>query len=228
MLVPINCVIARRSLVSPSTSPGSPRASAADDTNERRTEMGKIVKSNFVSLDGVVQDPAGNEGFRLGGWVGPLKDRQDLSKLALDEALGAEALLLGRRSYEFLAALWPSRSGELADRLNSLPKYVVSSTLEDPDWNNSTVLKGDVVNEVSKLKQELNGEIVVPASFQLLHTLIEHDLVAALRLMIIPVVLGAGERLFGETTEMKPMRLIDAQTIDNGVAFLTYEPVRDA
>jgi dihydrofolate reductase len=190
--------------------------------------MGKIVKSNFVSLDGVVQDPAGNEGFRLGGWVGPLKDRQDLSKLALDEALGAEALLLGRRSYEFLAALWPSRSGELADRLNGLPKYVVSSTLEDPDWNNSTVLKGDVVNEVSKLKQELNGEIVVPASFQLLHTLIEHDLVDELRLIIIPVVLGAGERLFGETSDMKPMRLVDIQTIDNGVAFLTYEPVRDA
>jgi dihydrofolate reductase len=190
--------------------------------------MGKIVKSNFVSLDGVVQDPAGNEGFRLGGWVGPLKDRQDLSKLALDEALGAAALLLGRRSYEFLAALWPSRSGELADTLNSLPKYVVSSTLEDPDWNNSTVLKGDLVNEVSKLKQELNGEIVVPASFQLLHTLLEHDLVDELRLMIIPVVLGAGERLFGETSDMKPMRLVDSQTIDNGVAFLTYEPVRDA
>jgi len=200
----------------------------ADDTNERRTEMGKIVKSNFVSLDGVVQDPAGNEGFRLGGWVGPLKDRQDLSKLALDEALGAEALLLGRRSYEFLAALWPSRSGELADRLNSLPKYVVSSTLEDPDWNNSTVLKGDVVNEVSKLRQDLDGEIVVPASFQLLHTLMEHDLVDELRLMIIPVVLGAGERLFGETSDMKPMRLVDTQTIDNGVAFLTYEPIRDA
>jgi dihydrofolate reductase len=104
----------------------------------------------------------------------------------------------------------------------------VSSTLEDPDWNNSTVLKGDVVNEVSKLKQELNGEIVVPASFQLLHTLIEHDLVDELRLMIIPVVLGAGERLFGETSDMKPMRLVDSQTIDNGVAFLTYEPVRDA
>jgi dihydrofolate reductase len=190
--------------------------------------MGKIVKSNFVSLDGVVQDPAGNEGFRLGGWVGPLKDRQDLSKLALDEALGAEAVLLGRRSYEFLAALWPSRSGELADRLNSLPKYVVSSTLEDPDWNNTTVLKGDVVNEVSKLRQELDGEIVVPASFQLLHTLMEHDLVDELRLMIIPVVLGAGERLFGETSDMKPMRLVDTQTIDNGVAFLTYEPIRDA
>jgi dihydrofolate reductase len=190
--------------------------------------MGKIVKSNFVSLDGVVQDPAGNEGFRLGGWVGPLKDREELNNLALDEALGAEALLLGRRSYEFLAALWPSRGGELADRLNSLPKYVVSSTLEDPAWNNSTVLNGDAVDEVSKLRQELGGEIVVPASFQLLHTLLEHDLVDELRLMIIPVVLGAGARLFGETSHMKPMRLVDTQTIDGGVAFLTYEPVRDA
>jgi len=190
--------------------------------------MGKIVKSNFVSLDGVVQDPSGNEGFRLGGWVGPLKDRPELTKLALDEARGAEALLLGRRSYEFLAALWPSRSGELADRLNSLPKYVVSSTLEDPDWNNSTVLKGDVVNEVSTLKQELDGEIVVPASFQLLHTLLEHDLVDELRLTIMPVVLGAGARLFGETSHAKPLRLVDTQTIDNGVAVLTYEAVRAA
>jgi dihydrofolate reductase len=190
--------------------------------------MGKIVKSNFVSLDGVVQDPAGNEGFRLGGWVGPLKDRQDLNQLALDEALGAEALLLGRRSYEFLAALWPSRTGQLADRLNSLPKYVVSSTLEDPAWNNSTVLEGDVVSEVSRLKRELSGELVVPASFQLLHTLLEHDLVDELRMIVIPVVLGAGERLFGDTTDMRPMRLVDAQTIDNGVVFLTYEAVRDA
>ena len=188
--------------------------------------MGKIVKSSFVSLDGVVQDPAGNEGFRLGGWVGPLKDREDLSKLALDEALAAEALLLGRRSYEFLAALWPSRSGELADRLNVLPKYVVSSTLADPGWNNSTVLKGDVVDEVSKLRHELNGEIVGPASFQLFHTLLEHDLVDELRLMTMPVVLGSGERLFGETTDPKPMRLVDSRAIDTGVAFLTYEPVR--
>src|SRR5207253_2898317 len=129
---------------------------------------------------------------------------QDLSKLALDEALGAEALLLGRRSYEFLAALWPSRSGELADRLNSLPKYVVSSTLEHPDWNNSTVLKGEVVNEVSNLKHELNGEINVIASFQLGRTLIDHDLLDELRLMVFPVVLGAGERLFGETSDKKP------------------------
>jgi dihydrofolate reductase len=189
--------------------------------------MGKIVVSDNVSLDGVIQDPAGDEGFRLGGWVGLIKDRPELNKLALDEALGAEALLLGRRSYEWFAARWPSRSGELADRLNSLPKYVVSSTLEDPDWNNSRVLKGDVVAEVAKLKDELEGEIVVPASFQLVHTLIEHDLVDELRLKIFPVVLGAGERLFGETSDKKPMRLVDTQTLGDGVAFLTYELVRE-
>jgi dihydrofolate reductase len=190
--------------------------------------MGRIVVSENVALDGVIQDPAGDEGFRVGGWVGLIKDSPQLNKLALDEALGAEALLLGRRSYEWFAARWPSRSGELADRLNSLPKYVVSSTLKEPKWNNSTVLKGDVVNEVSKLKQELNGEIVVPASFQLLRLLMEHDLVDELRLKIFPVVLGAGERLFGETSDMKPMRLLHTQTVEGGIAYLTYQPVRDA
>jgi dihydrofolate reductase len=190
--------------------------------------MGQIVVSEFVSLDGVIEDPAGDEGFRLGGWVGEIKGREEANKVKLDEALGAEALLLGRRSYEFFAARWPSRGGELADRLNSLPKYVVSSTLEDPDWNNSTVLQGDAVNEVSKLKQELNGEIVVPASFRLVDTLMEHDLVDELRLRIFPIVVGAGERLFGETSDKKPMRLVDAQTVEGDVAFLTYERVRDA
>jgi dihydrofolate reductase len=189
--------------------------------------MGKIIISDNVSLDGVIQDPAGDEGFSRGGWVGLIKDHPELGKLALDEALGAEALLLGRRSYEWLAARWPSRSGELADRFNGMPKYVVSSTLEEPDWNNSTVLKGDVVNEVAKLKHELEGEIVVPASFQLVHTLIEHDLVDELRLKIFPVVLGAGERLFDETSDKKPMRLVDTQTLGDGVAFLTYELVRE-
>jgi dihydrofolate reductase len=189
--------------------------------------MGKIVISENVSLDGVIQDPAGDEGFSRGGWVGRIAALPEVAKVALDEALGAEALLLGRRSHEWLAARWPSRSGELADRLNSLPKYVVSSTLEDPDWNNSTVLKGDVVAEVAKLKDELEGEIVVPASFQLVHTLIEHDLVDELRLKIFPVVLGTGERLFGETSDTKPMRLVDTQTLGDGVAFLTYELVRE-
>jgi dihydrofolate reductase len=190
--------------------------------------MGKIVVSDNVSLDGVVQDPAGDEGFRVGGWVGLIKDRPELAKLALDEALGTEALLLGRRTYEWLAARWPSRSGELADRLNSLPKYVVSSTLENPEWNNSTVLKGDVLNEASRLKHELKGEIVVPASFRLVRTLMEHDLVDELRLKVFPVVLGAGERLFGETSDKKAMRLVDTQTVEGDIVFLTYERVRDA
>jgi len=189
--------------------------------------MGKIIMSENVSLDGVIEDPAGDEGFRVGGWVGRIADRPEVAKVTLDEALAAEALLLGRRSYEWLAARWPSRTGALADRLNGVPKYVVSSTLEEPTWNNSTVLKGDVVTEVSKLKQELNGDIVVPGSFQLLRTLIEHDLVDELRLKVYPVVLGDGERLFGPTSDQKPMRLINAQTLDDGIAFLTYESVRD-
>ena len=195
--------------------------------NSARTEMGKIIVSDNVSLDGVIQDPAGDEGFKRGGWVGRIKDRPELNQLALDEALSTEALLLGRRSYEWFAARWPSRRGELADRLNSVPKYIVSSTLEHPDWNNSTVLRGDVVEEVSKLKHELNGEIVVPASFQLVRTLVDRDLIDELRLKIFPVVLGAGARLFGETSDAKPMRLVRTQTVDGNVAFLTYERVRN-
>jgi dihydrofolate reductase len=189
--------------------------------------MGKIVVSDNVSLDGVIQDPAGDEGFRHGGWVGLIKDSPELNKLALDEALRAEALLLGRRSYEWFAGRWPSRSGELADRLNGLPKYVVSTTLQHPDWNNSRVLNGDVLNEVTKLKHELEGEIVVPASFQLVHTLMENDLVDELRLKIFPVVLGAGKRLFGETSDKKAMRLVDTRAIEKDVVFVTFEPVRD-
>ena len=190
--------------------------------------MGKIVVSENVTLDGVIQDPAGDEGFNAGGWVGLIKNSPQLGKLALDEALGAEAFMLGRRSYEWLAARWPSRSGELADRLNSLPKYVVSSTLEGPKWNNSTVLKGDVLSEVPKLKQELSGEIVVAASFQLVHTLMEHDLVDELRLKIFPVALGAGKRLFGETSGSKPLRLLDTQAVEGGIAYLTYQVVAGA
>jgi dihydrofolate reductase len=190
--------------------------------------MGKIVVSDNVSLDGVIQDPAGDEGFRVGGWVGLIKDRPELAKLALDEALGTEALLLGRRSYEWFASRWPSRTGELADRLNSLPKYVASSTLDHPEWNNSTVLEGDFLTAVGKLKHELEGEIVVPASFQLVRTLMEHDLVDELRLKLFPVVLGSGERLFGETSDKKAMRLVNTQTVGGDVVFLTYERVFDA
>src|SRR5919201_2110816 len=153
--------------------------------------MGKIVVSENVTLDGVVQDPAGAEGFGRGGWVGRIgeRGREEAAKVLLDEALGAEAQLFGRRTYEFLAARWPSRSGELADRLNTMPKYVVSSTLGTAKWSNSTVLKGDVVNEISKLKRQLGGEIVIPGSIRLVRTLLEHDLVDELRLMIYPVVL---------------------------------------
>jgi dihydrofolate reductase len=190
--------------------------------------MGRIVISENVSLDGVVQDPAGDEGFSRGGWVGPIAAREDVAKVALDEALGAEAFLLGRRSYEWLAARWPSRNGALADRLNSMPKYVVSSTLEDLQWSNSTVLEGDPVDEVAKLKETLNGEIVVAGSFQLLRTLIEHDLVDELRLKVFPVVLGAGGRLFGQTSDKKQTRLIDSRTLVEGIAYLTYELVHAA
>src|SRR5262249_5719190 len=154
------------------------------------------------------------------------RGREEAAVVLLDEALGAEALLFGRRSCEFFAARWPSRSGDLADRLNGLPKYIVSSILEDPDWNNSIVLKGDVVDEVSKLKQELDGQIVVYASFQLLRTLMGHGLVDELRLMIYPVVLGAGERLFGETSDKQPMRLLDTRTVAGDLVHLTYEPIR--
>src|SRR5215471_13910377 len=194
--------------------------------------MGKIVMSGpqNVSLDGVVQDPDGEEGFGRGGWFVQIggKDLEEWNKIALDEALGAEAWLLGRRSYEFFGVRWRPRTGELADRLNSLPKYVVSSSLEDPDWSNTTVLKGDVVTEVSKLKQQLSGEIVVPASYQLIHTLMESDLVDELRLVVFPVVLGAGDRLFGETCDKKPLRLLDSRTIGDGLVYVRYERLRAA
>ena len=192
--------------------------------------MGKIVISTNVSFDGVVQDPDGLEGFRLGGWFGQFggKDLQEWAKIEYEEALGTEALLLGRRSDEWFAARWLTKSDAWADRLNGLPKYVVSSTLQEPKWSNVTVLRGDVVSEVSKLKQELDGDIVVYASYQLGRTLIEHDLVDELRLFVYPVVLGAGERLFGETSDQKPLRLIDTKIVGDGLAFLTYQFVRDA
>jgi dihydrofolate reductase len=189
--------------------------------------MGKIVMSGpqNVSLDGVVQDPDGAEGFALGGWFVEFGggDLEEWNKVALDEALRAEAWLLGRRSYEFFGARWRPRSGELADRLNGLPKYVVSSTLEAPEWNNSTVLKGDAVTAVSDLKQKLDGEIVVPGSYQLARTLVDHDLVDELRLVVFPVTLGAGDRLFGEIKDRKSLRLLDSRRVGEGLVYLTYE-----
>ena len=190
--------------------------------------MGKIVISENMTLDGVIQDPTGEEGFGRGGWFGQIKDRPEVARLALEDALGAEAILFGRRTYEFFAERWPSRSGALADRLNSMPKYIVSSTLAEPEWNNSTALSGDAVDEVSRLQQELDGEIVVLGSFQLTRTLIGHSLVDELRLKVFPVVLGAGERLFGDTSEQQPMRLVDAQILDGGIAVLTHELVRES
>jgi dihydrofolate reductase len=183
-----------------------------------------------VSLDGVVQDPDGKEGFRLGGWFGEFggADLQEWNQVALEEALTAEAWLLGRRSYEFFGERWRPRTGELADRLNAMPKYVVSSTLEDPEWDNTTVLRGDVVAEVSNLKRRVEGEIVVPGSHRLGRTLLEHDLVDELRLVLFPVVLGAGGRFFGETGQRKPVRLIEARKIGEGLVYLAYELVRDA
>jgi dihydrofolate reductase len=192
--------------------------------------MGKIVISENVSLDGVVEDPTGGEGFTHGGWFEQHmgEDRAAWAEVEFAEALGAEALLLGRRSDEYFGSRWNSATGDWPDRLRSLPKYVVSSTLVDPVWVNSTVLKGDVVEEVSKLKQQVSGDIVVYASRQLVRTLIEHDLVDELRLVVFPVVLGAGERLFGETTDKKPLRLLSTRTVGNGLALLTYEVARPA
>ena len=191
--------------------------------------MGKIVISENVSLDGVVQDPTGEEGYRFGGWFNQIeeKDREAWAKVGFDEALGAEAFLLGRRTDEWLAARWMSRSGPWADRLNSMPKYVVSATLDEPKWTNSTVLKGNVVDEVSKLKQELAGEIIVAGSIHLAHSLMEHDLADELRLFFYPVVLGAGERLFNGTSDKKPVRLIETRTLGAGLAYLSYERVRE-
>jgi dihydrofolate reductase len=189
--------------------------------------MGKIVISTNVSLDGVVQDPDGQEGFRHGGWFGQYggKDLEEWAKLSFAEAIDTEALLLGRRSDEWFASRWTSRDGDWAERLNSIPKYVMSSTLEQPRWGNATVLNGDVVDEVRKLKQELDGDIVVYASYELDRALIEHDLVDELRLVVFPVVLGSGQRLFGENGDKKSMRLIDTKTIGDGLAFLTYDVV---
>jgi dihydrofolate reductase len=189
--------------------------------------MAKIVVTTNTSLDGVVQDPDGAEGFRLGGWFVEFggADLEEWAKVETEEALGATAMLLGRRSDEWFASRWTSRSGEWADRLNSLPKYVASSSLEQPSWTNATVLQGDLAEEVARLKNDLEGEILIYASYQVVRTLIEHDLVDELRLMVFPVILGAGDRLFGETRDKKRLRLIDNRTVGEGLAFVTYEVV---
>jgi dihydrofolate reductase len=186
--------------------------------------VGRIVVTEFVSLDGVMEDPGGAEDFKYGGWTFEISRGDEGDKFKLDEALEADALLLGRTTYEGFAAAWPSREGEFADKFNTMPKYVVSSTLQAPEWNNSTVLKGDVAEEVAKLRQEQAGDIVVHGSARLVQTLVEHDLVDELRLMVFPVVLGSGKRLFSETSEKKALRLVDSKVVGDGVTILVYEP----
>jgi dihydrofolate reductase len=186
--------------------------------------MGRIVVTEFVSLDGVMEDPGGAENFKYGGWTFEF-DRGEGDKFKLDETMQTEALLLGRVTYEGFAAAWPSREGEFADKFNTMPKYVVSSTLRDPSWENTTVLDGDVAPAVSKLREETEGDVVVHGSGQLVQTLLEHDLVDELRLMVFPVMLGAGRRLFGDTSDKKPLELVEARTVGDGITIMIYRPV---
>jgi dihydrofolate reductase len=186
--------------------------------------MGRIVVTEFVSLDGVMEAPGGGEDFEHAGWTFEIARGDEGDKFKLDETLDTEALLLGRKTYEGFAAAWPGREGEFADKFNNMPKYVVSSTLDKAEWNNSTVLDGDVVEEVSKLRQQPGGDIVVHGSAQLVQTLLEHDLVDELRLMVFPVVLGSGKRLFGATSDKKRLRLADSKTVGDGVEIVIYEP----
>jgi len=190
--------------------------------------MGRIVVTEFVSLDGVVEAPGGGEGFVHDGWSFEFDRGEEGNRFKLEETMGSEALLLGRKTYEGFAAAWPSRDGEFADKFNSMPKYVVSSTLESPEWSNTTVLHGDLVEDVAKLREAHQGDVVVHGSPQLVQGLLEADLVDELRLMVFPVVLGTGKRLFGETSDKKPLRLVTSQTVGDGVSILVYEPGTDA
>src|SRR5256885_16530025 len=185
--------------------------------------MGKIVVTEFISLDGVMEDPGGSEGFKYGGWTFEFSRGAEGDDFKLQETRSSEALLLGRKTYEGFAATWPSLEGEFADLFNAMPKYVVSTTLDNPEWTNTTVLKG--VDDVPKLRDEIAGEIVVHGSAQLAQALLDRDLVDELRLMVFPVVLGSGKRLFGETADKKTLRLADSKTVGDGVAVLIYERV---
>jgi len=185
--------------------------------------MGRIVVTEFVSLDGVMQAPGG-EDFKYKGWSFEFDRGDDGNQFKVDETLEADALLIGRVTYESFANAWPSREGEFADKFNTMPKYVVSSTLKDPEWNNTTVLEGDPVEAASKLKQEIEGEIQVPGRKQLVDALIENDLVDEVHMMIFPVILGTGRRMFGETSDMKRLRLTDSKPVGpDGIIVLIYE-----
>jgi dihydrofolate reductase len=186
--------------------------------------MGRIVVTEFISLDGVMEDPGGDSSFKHAGWTFEIEQGQEGADFKLQETRDSEALLLGRVTYQGFAKAWPSIEGEFGDKFNNMPKYVISSTLEKAEWKNSTVLKGDVVKDVSKLRQKPGGDIVVHGSAQLVQTLLEHDLVDELRLMVFPVVLGSGKRLFGNTSDKKPMELVDSKKVGSGVTILTYRP----
>jgi dihydrofolate reductase len=188
--------------------------------------MGKIVITEFVSLDGVMEDPGGSEDFKYGGWTFQIDRGEEGDRFKLDETMNTEALLLGRKTYEGFAEAWPQRDGEFADKFNNMPKYVVSSTLKDPEWTNSTVIEpGDLAGEVTKLRDQSGGDIVVHGSAQLAQALIEDGLVDELRLMVFPVVLGSGKRLFGETSDKHSLKLADSKFVgEDGVAILTYVP----
>ena len=188
--------------------------------------MGRIVVTEFISLDGVVEDPGGAEDFKYGGWSFEFSRGDEGDKFKLDEAMNANALLLGRVTYQGFADAWPQRDGEFADKFNSMPKYVVSSTLREPEWNNSTVLAGDLGQAVDELRRKHDGDIVVHGSAQLVQELLERDLVDELRLMVFPVVLGSGKRLFGATSDKKPLRLTESKTVGDGVEILIFEPAR--
>jgi len=186
--------------------------------------MGRIVVTEFVSLDGVIEDPGGAEDYKHGGWSFEISRGDEGDKFKLDEAFESDALLLGRVTYEGFADAWPSREGEFADKFNQMPKYVVSTTLSDPEWNNSTVIEGDLAEEVARLKDQIDGDIVVHGSAMLAQALVENDLVDELRLMVFPVVLGEGKRLFGETSDKKALELVDSRVVGDGVSILVYRP----
>jgi dihydrofolate reductase len=219
-------LVAERLQADGAMSSGRPRGHTCT-TRAKETAMGKIVITEFVSLDGVMEDPGGSENFRYGGWTFEISRGDEGDRFKLDETLASDALLLGRVTYEGFAAAWPSREGEFADRFNRMPKYVVSSTLRDPEWTNTTVLGGDIASAVAEAKGKHEGNIVVHGSARLVQALIDQDLVDELRLMVFPVILGAGRRLFGDTADKTPLRLVDSRTVGDGVAILTYEPDRD-
>jgi dihydrofolate reductase len=187
--------------------------------------MGRIVVTEFVSIDGVMEDPGGSEDFKHGGWAFEFSRGEEGDQFKSDETMGSAAMLLGRRTYEGFAKAWPSREGEFADKFNNMPKYVVTSTLKDPEWTNTTVLDGDLADEVSKLRQQVDGDVIVHGSAQLVQALLDNGLVDELRLMVFPVVLGAGKRLFGETGEKMPLKLTDSKAVGDGVTIQIYEAV---